>query len=63
MTLKEAYKKIRESGDETYIEPYEFTWDPDMEDFPLFAKSVLEACKEVIADHDAILAPDKEKSI
>ena len=26
-----------------------FVWDPDMEDFPLFTKSVLEACKEVMA--------------
>ena len=27
-----------------------FVWDPDMEEFPLFAKSVLEACKEVMVD-------------
>ena len=40
-----------------------FVWDPDMEEFHLFAKSVLEACKEVMTDHDAILAPDKVKDI
>lgn len=40
-----------------------FVWDPDMEEFPLFAKSVLEACKEVMTDHDATLAPDKVKDI
>ena len=38
-----------------------FVWDPDMEEFSLFAKSVLEACKDVIAEHDA--APDKVKDI
>ncbi|MCR5557813.1 MAG: J domain-containing protein [Butyrivibrio sp.] len=40
-----------------------FVWDPDMEEFPLFAKSVLEACKEVMTDHDASPAPDKVKDI
>lgn len=96
----EAYRKIRESEDETSYEPYEFTWDafenkrafserniffqfkiydedlppskmargrfvwdPDMEEFPLFAKSVLEACKEVMTDHDVTPAPGKVKDI
>ncbi|MBP3781848.1 MAG: DnaJ domain-containing protein [Butyrivibrio sp.] len=40
-----------------------FVWDPDMEEFPLFAKSVLEACKEVMTDHDFTPAPDKVKDI
>jgi curved DNA-binding protein CbpA len=40
-----------------------FVWDPDMEEFPLFTKSVLEACKDVMTDHDAALAPDKVKDI
>ena len=40
-----------------------FVWDPDMEEFPLFAKSVLEACKEVMTDHDAAMDPDKVKDI
>lgn len=40
-----------------------FVWDPDMEEFPLFAKSVLEACKEVMTDHDVTPAPDKVKDI
>ncbi|WP_408069244.1 J domain-containing protein [Butyrivibrio sp. JL13D10] len=40
-----------------------FVWDPDMEEFPLFAKSVLEACKEVMTDHDVTLTPDKVKNI
>ncbi len=40
-----------------------FVWDPDMEEFPLFAKSVLEACKEVMTDHDVMLTPDKVKDI
>ncbi|WP_024865710.1 J domain-containing protein [Butyrivibrio sp. FCS014] len=31
-----------------------FAWDPDMEEFSLFAKSVLEACREVMADSDAM---------
>ncbi|WP_051688538.1 J domain-containing protein [Butyrivibrio sp. AE2032] len=40
-----------------------FVWDPDMEEFPLFTKSVLEACKELITDHESIQAPDKVKDI
>lgn len=40
-----------------------FVWDPDMEEFPLFAKSVLEACKEVMIDHDVTPAPGKVKDI
>ncbi len=40
-----------------------FVWDPDMEEFPLFAKSVLEACREVMADSDAAIAPDKVKNV
>ena len=40
-----------------------FVWDPDMEEFPLFTKSVLEACKEVMTDHDVAPAPDKVKDI
>ena len=40
-----------------------FVWDPDMEEFPLFAKSVLESCKEVMTDHDATLTPDMVKDI
>ena len=40
-----------------------FVWDPDMEEFPLFAKSVLEACKEVMTDHDVAITPDKVKDI
>lgn len=40
-----------------------FVWDPDMEEFPLFAKSVLEACKEMMTDHDVTPAPGKVKDI
>ena len=40
-----------------------FVWDPDMEEFPLFAKSVLEACKEVMTDHDVAITPDKVKDV
>ena len=40
-----------------------FVWDPDMEEFPLFAKSVLEACKETISDRDIIPKPDIVKNI
>lgn len=40
-----------------------FVWDPDMEEFPLFAKSVLEACKEVMTDQDVTPAPGKVKDI
>ena len=40
-----------------------FVWDPDMEEFRLFSKSVLEACKDIITDYSAILTPDKVKDI
>ena len=40
-----------------------FVWDPDMEEFRLFSKSVLEACKDIMTDYSAILAPDKVKDI
>lgn len=40
-----------------------FVWNPDMEEFPLFAKSVLEACKEVMTDYDVTPTPDKVKDI
>ncbi len=40
-----------------------FVWDPDMEEFPLFAKSVLEACKDVISDTDSAPTSDKVKDI
>ncbi len=40
-----------------------FVWDPDMEEFRLFSKSVLEACKEVMTDHDGMPDPDKIKDI
>ncbi len=40
-----------------------FVWDPDMEEFRLFSKSVLEACKEVITDYDATPTPDLVKDI
>ena len=40
-----------------------FVWDPDMEEFRLFSKSVLEACKEVMTDHDAAMSPDLVKDI
>lgn len=40
-----------------------FVWDPDMEEFRLFSKSVLEACKEVITDHDIMPTPDRVKDI
>lgn len=40
-----------------------FIWDPDMEDFELFSKSVLEACKEVITDYDVMPTPDRLKSV
>ncbi len=40
-----------------------FVWDPGMEEFKLFSKSVLEACKDIITDYSAILAPDKVKDI
>ena len=28
-----------------------FVWDPDMEEFRLFSKSVLEACKDIMVDY------------
>ena len=40
-----------------------FVWDPDMEEFRLFSKSVLEACKDIMADYSAIPASDKIKDI
>ena len=40
-----------------------FVWDPDMEEFRLFSKSVLEACKEAMTDHDAAMSPDLVKDI
>ena len=40
-----------------------FVWDPDMEEFPMFTKSVLEACKEVMADQDVTATPDKLKEL
>ena len=40
-----------------------FVWDPDMEEFRLFSKSVLEACKDIMTDYGAILTPDKVKDI
>ena len=40
-----------------------FVWDPDMEEFPMFTKSVLEACREVMTDHDIITNPDKVKDL
>ncbi len=40
-----------------------FVWDPDMEEFKLFSKSVLEACKDIMADYSAALTPDKVKDI
>ncbi|ADL35437.1 DnaJ-like protein [Butyrivibrio proteoclasticus B316] len=40
-----------------------FVWDPDMEEFRLFSKSVLEACKDIMTDYSAILTSDKVKDI
>ena len=40
-----------------------FVWDPDMEEFRLFSKSVLEACREAITDYDAAPTPDLVKDI
>lgn len=40
-----------------------FVWDPDMEEFRLFSKSVLEACKDILTDYQVALAPDKVKDI
>ncbi len=40
-----------------------FVWDPDMEEFKLFSKSVLEACKEVMTDYEVVPTPDKVKDI
>jgi hypothetical protein len=40
-----------------------FVWDPDMEDFPLFTKSVLEACKEVMTVNMSMPDADKIKDI
>ena len=40
-----------------------FVWDPDMEEFRLFSKSVLEACKDVLTDYQITANPDKVKDI
>ncbi len=40
-----------------------FVWDPDMEEFALFTKSVLDSCKEVMTDYDVIPEPDKIRDI
>jgi curved DNA-binding protein CbpA len=40
-----------------------FVWDPDMEEFRLFSKSVLEVCKDIMTDYSAILTYDKVKDI
>ena len=40
-----------------------FVWDPDMEEFRFFSKSVLEACKDVLIDYQIASAPDKVKDI
>ena len=40
-----------------------FVWDPDMEEFRLFSKSVLEACREVMTDHDTTSSPDRIRDI
>ncbi|SEL85580.1 DnaJ domain-containing protein [Butyrivibrio sp. ob235] len=96
----EAYRKIRESEGETFIEKYEFSWDafenskafserniyvqfriydealplskmargrfiwdPDMEEFSLFSKSVLESCKEVMTEYQVVPDPERVKNI
>ena len=96
----EAYKKIRESEEDSSFDSYEFSWDavenrnafserdiyvqfkmydedlplskmargrfvwdPDMEEFRLFSKSVLEACKDILTDHQVTLPPDIVKDI
>lgn len=40
-----------------------FIWDPDMEEFALFSKSVLESCKEVMSDYQAMPDPERVKNI
>ncbi len=40
-----------------------FVWDPDMEEFRLFSKSVLEACREAITDSAAATSPDLVKDL
>ncbi len=40
-----------------------FVWDPDMEEFRLFSKSVLEAVRDVMTDHDAVSDHDRVKGI
>ncbi|MCR4903976.1 MAG: DnaJ domain-containing protein [Butyrivibrio sp.] len=40
-----------------------FVWDPDMEDFPLFSKSVLESCKQAIEDFNVIPTAEKIKNL
>ncbi len=40
-----------------------FVWDPDMEEFELFSKSVLESCKDVLSDYRVIPDPENVKSL
>ncbi len=40
-----------------------YIWDPDMEEFSLFSKSVLEACKDLTADFNLQNSPDKIKDL
>ena len=40
-----------------------FVWDPDMEEFRLFSKSVLEACREAITDCAAATSPHLVKDL
>ncbi|WP_022762793.1 J domain-containing protein [Butyrivibrio sp. AD3002] len=40
-----------------------FIWDPDMEEFSLFSKSVLESCKEIMTDYQVAPDPDRVKNI
>ena len=40
-----------------------FIWDPDMEEFSLFSKSVLESCKEVMTDYQVLPDPERVKNI
>ncbi len=35
-----------------------YIWDPDLEDFPFFAKSVLEAAKDVVSSAEKMLSTD-----
>ncbi len=40
-----------------------YIWDPDMEEFTLFSKSVLEACKDLTAERSLELPTDKLKDL